>query len=244
MYFRIIMSDSSIEYSSDGSDSSSDINAYRREYTQGLYNAGVAVALTINYMYNVPKKNPCMTSHQTEDKWVRELLLGHEGRFHNMFRMSKNVFSDLLEELERSHGLEGSSRTNTREVLGITLFILSQNESIRATAERFQHSTETISRYFNCGIRALLRLSIDIIKPEDLQFRDIPAKIKYDDRYMPFFKDCIGAIDGTHVDARIPVDRQIPYIGRHGKTTQNVMAICDFNMCFTFIVLSLGWFVS
>ncbi|PKU71154.1 uncharacterized protein LOC110095181 [Dendrobium catenatum] len=56
---------------------------------------------------------------------------------------------------------------------------------------------------------------------------------------MPYFKDCIGAIDGTHVDARIPVEEQVAYIGRHHSPTQNVMAACDFNMCFTFV--SPGW---
>ncbi|KAK8926015.1 hypothetical protein KSP39_PZI011439 [Platanthera zijinensis] len=56
---------------------------------------------------------------------------------------------------------------------------------------------------------------------------------------MPFFKDCIGAIDGTHVDARVPAEQQVAYIGRHGTTTQNVMAVCDFNMCFTFVLA--GW---
>ncbi|KAI0526785.1 hypothetical protein KFK09_002376 [Dendrobium nobile] len=80
---------------------------------------------------------------------------------------------------------------------------------------------------------------MDIIVPEDKEFLDIPVHIRNDTRYMPYFKDCIGAIDGTHVDARIPVEYQIPYIGRHHSPTQNVMAVCDFNMCFTFV--AVGW---
>ncbi|KAK8916510.1 hypothetical protein KSP39_PZI022323 [Platanthera zijinensis] len=56
---------------------------------------------------------------------------------------------------------------------------------------------------------------------------------------MPFFKDCIGAIDGTHVHACIPVGSQVPYIGRRDNPTQNVMPTCDFNMCFTFVMA--GW---
>ena len=33
----------------------------------------------------------------------------------------------------------------------------------------------------------------------------------------------------------VPRDRQISYIGRKDMTsTQNVMIVCDFNMCFTF----------
>ncbi|CAN6586591.1 unnamed protein product [Malus baccata var. baccata] len=36
--------------------------------------------------------------------------------------------------------------------------------------------------------------------------------------------DCIGAIDGVHVEASIPHLDQVPYIGRKGIPTQNVMA--------------------
>ncbi|KAI0523509.1 hypothetical protein KFK09_005904 [Dendrobium nobile] len=184
-------------------------------------------------------KKPCMTSNQTGDKWISELLLGHPVRFHNIFRMSQIIFNDLVCLLEEKHGIYGSRRTNIREVLAITLFILGQNESIRSTSERFQHSTETISRYFCVGLEALSGLSLEIISPKDKKFQNIPVQIRRDMRYMPYFRDCIGAIDGTHVDARIPVEDQIPFIGRHHKTTQNVMATCDFDMCFTFV--SAGW---
>jgi len=47
-------------------------------------------------------------------------------------------------------------------------------------------------------------------------------------------QDCIGAIDGTHVKARLPRGEEVPYIGRKGYPTQNILAIVDFNMCFTF----------
>ena len=36
-----------------------------------------------------------------------------------------------------------------------------------------------------------------------------------------------------------PKKRQVPYIGRKGITTQNVIAVCDFNMCFAFAWV--GW---
>ncbi|KAK8938580.1 hypothetical protein KSP39_PZI011686 [Platanthera zijinensis] len=57
--------------------------------------------------------------------------------------------------------------------------------------ERFQHSTETISRYFSQGLDVLIRLSQDVIASVDNRFTDIPAKILNDDRYMSYFKDCI-----------------------------------------------------
>ncbi|CAL8167898.1 unnamed protein product [Prunus armeniaca] len=42
---------------------------------------------------------------------------------------------------------------------------------------------------------------MDVIKPMDREFSDIPQAILGDSRYMPHFKDCIGAIDGVHVQA-------------------------------------------
>ena len=54
-----------------------------------------------------------------------------------------------------------------------------------------------------------------------------------------FVQDCICAIDGTHIIAILPPIEQIPCIGRKGAPTQNVMAVCDFNICFTFVMV--GW---
>lgn len=49
----------------------------------------------------------------------------------------------------------------------------------------------------------------------------------------------MGAIDGTHVHASVPVSKQIPFRGRKGTTTQNVLCICSFDMRFTFVYA--GW---
>ncbi|KAH1032669.1 hypothetical protein J1N35_044843 [Gossypium stocksii] len=54
-----------------------------------------------------------------------------------------------------------------------------------------------------------------------------------------FAIDCIGAIDGTHITVILPPNEQIPYIGRKGIPTQNVMVVCDLNMCFTFVMAGL-----
>ncbi|KAL2505216.1 putative harbinger transposase-derived nuclease [Abeliophyllum distichum] len=55
----------------------------------------------------------------------------------------------------------------------------------------------------------------------------------------PFFKDCIGAIDGTHVAAWAPALRQTSFRGRKTNITQNVMLVCDFDMRFSFVYS--GW---
>ncbi|XP_050374593.1 uncharacterized protein LOC126792153 [Argentina anserina] len=75
----------------------------------------------------------------------------------------------------------------------------------------------------------------ELIKQLDPEFRSTPKEIESDGRYMPHFKDCIGAIDGVHVQAVVSPKDVVPYIGRKGSLTQNVMAECNFDMQFTFV---------
>jgi hypothetical protein len=58
------------------------------------------------------------------------------------------------------------------------------------------------------------RMAIDIIDPIDKEFKDVPRKIHDEERHWPYFKDCIGAIDGTHAPLSISPSKQIPYICR------------------------------
>ena len=55
---------------------------------------------------------------------------------------------------------------------------------------------------------------------------------------MPF-QDCIGAIDGAHVTARVPRSQAAAYRGRKHYTSQNVLATVDFDLEFTYVLA--GW---
>ena len=52
-------------------------------------------------------------------------------------------------------------------------------------------------------------------------------------------QDCIGAIDGTHVRASVPLDIQGRFRGRKDRTTQNVLAAISFDLKFTYVLA--GW---
>ena len=109
----------------------------------------------------------------------------------------------------------------------------------RMIQERFQHSGETVSRHFHKVLIACLKLSFKYIKPQDTRVCTIHAKIRNDRRYWPFFKNVIGAIDGAHIPCVVSPTEQAKFIGRKGYSTQNVMAVCDWDMCFTFVLP--GW---
>ena len=76
-----------------------------------------------------------------------------------------------------------------------------------------------------------------------VQKRNLARKLKHENtkspRFSPYFDNCIGAIDGTHVNVVVPSTKVVQHMNRKGKTSQNVLAICDFDMRFTFVVL--GW---
>ncbi|XP_076943403.1 uncharacterized protein LOC143613630 [Bidens hawaiensis] len=59
-------------------------------------------------------------------------------------------------------------------------------------------------------------------------------------RLRKIFKGAVGALDGTLKHVVVPTRQQDLYRGRgKGDCYQNVLAICDFNMIFTFLVA--GW---
>ncbi|GJX15471.1 hypothetical protein Tco_0216303 [Tanacetum coccineum] len=93
------------------------------------------------------------------------------------------------------------------EKLGVFIYIFVLGVSNRDVGEHFQHSRDTISIAFHDILEAITTkgngfhgLASDIIRPKDLRF-PIPPQIMNDKRYMPYFKDCIGCIDGTHIGA-------------------------------------------
>ncbi|XP_024030162.1 uncharacterized protein LOC112094160 isoform X3 [Morus notabilis] len=55
-----------------------------------------------------------------------------------------------------------------------------------------------------------------------------------------FNKDCVGAIDGTHIPyTPIGVPNPMAYLNRKGVNSQNIMAACSFDMKFTYMLT--GW---
>nr|XP_043630821.1 uncharacterized protein LOC122602128 [Erigeron canadensis] len=123
-------------------------------------------------------------------------------------------------------------KMNRKKLLCINCFmdICSTRVSNRDVGERFQHSGETAEHSMKFFLEAITArgkgfqgLARDIIKPKDATFQSIPPEIVNDQRYMPYFKNCIGCIDGTHIGACISEGQQLPYIGRKGVSTFNAM---------------------
>lgn len=86
-------------------------------------------------------------------------------------------------------------------------------------------------------LKAVCKLGVVIIQLPS--FDGVPHQIRRNSECFLFFKDFVGAIDGTHISASVPASDQIPYHGKHTVTIQNVMAGCSFDMRFTYVLS--GW---
>lgn len=67
----------------------------------------------------------------------------------------------------------------------------------------------------------------------------IPSEIRQNPKFYPFFKDALGAIDGTHINCTPSAEQQQAARDRKGALTTNCLAACTFDMCFMYIFS--GW---
>ncbi|KAL0419256.1 UNVERIFIED_CONTAM: hypothetical protein Sradi_1339100 [Sesamum radiatum] len=153
--------------------------------------------------------------------------------------MTKPCFYALVDALT-SRGLlpQGqTSRVTSIEEVALFMQTVGMHKRHRDNMERFQHSLETINRRFHRVLSALCAMAPELITPPN--FTEPHPRVANNPDFYPFFKDCVGAMDGTLVPAWVPRVDQHRYRSRKGRLAQNVLAICDFDMNFTYVYA--GW---
>ncbi|KAK5839925.1 hypothetical protein PVK06_008781 [Gossypium arboreum] len=118
----------------------------------------------------------------------------------------------------------------------IFLHIIGHNVRFQVIGSRYYRSTETVHRYFRIVLRVILKLYKLVIRSPD---ESTPSEIRNNRRFYPYFKDCIGVLDGTHVRASVPPSIEGRFRSRKGGTTQNVLAAITFDLKFPYVLA--GW---
>ena len=79
--------------------------------------------------------------------YLRELLkCGNDKRIYSVLRMQKDTFYSLCLWLRKNSDLEDSQHILIEEQVAMFLWIINFDASMALAAERFQHSTEPVSR--------------------------------------------------------------------------------------------------
>ncbi|RWR73165.1 putative nuclease HARBI1 [Cinnamomum micranthum f. kanehirae] len=174
--------------------------------------------------------NSSLTGHD----FTQYLINGHERLTYDLLRMRTDVFLELCDLLKREGLLRATKNVTVEEQVAIFLNTVGHSERNRVMQIQFQHSGQTISKYFNAVLEALLYICPDYVKVPEPE-TPTPAHIASNRIFYPFFKDCIGVIDGTYVPAWVPVKDHQRYRCRKGFIAQNVMAAVGFDMLFQFV---------
>ncbi|KAL0957210.1 hypothetical protein HGRIS_014896 [Hohenbuehelia grisea] len=196
--------------------------------------SAVAAAVSSSYLDKIPMH----TSSLTGLGWLNELLKGHPARFHHQMGMSKLVFRKLVHALEIKCGLSPSKHITSEEQVAIFLRIARTGLGNREHQERFQRSGDTISKYFHRILRMIVSPAFynSYVK---LPSANVPPEIRNNPHYWPYFKDCLGAVDGSLLDAFVSMADMARFRSRKGRISQSLLAACCFNLLFCYILS--GW---
>ncbi|KAF5367459.1 hypothetical protein D9758_003825 [Tetrapyrgos nigripes] len=219
------------------------LSANTRRRRQVLITTIIAVTGAIGAIHSYNERRydpePYHTSVLSGEEWVKELRKGHSEHMKNNLGVGRCVFKKLKSELQKEGNLKSRRFVGISEIVATFLYQAVTNLSVRKVAERFQRSLEAISRNFHDVLEALVS---DTFRSKYLRHPDpdtVHRVILQNPKFYPFFKDCLGAVDGSHFLVRPPASARFPYRDRGGNLSQNILAACDWDMVFSFVMT--GW---
>ena len=148
------------------------------------------------YFNKLPYHNFALTGFT----WILELLTGHPKCIHTELGVHKHVFRSLIITLQNA-GYMSSRFVMLEKQLAIFLYICVTGLSLIHVSKHFQQATGTTSKYFLKMLEFFSSPSFynDCVRLPSVD-TPVPSKIQNNPKFYPFFKDTLGAIDGTHIN--------------------------------------------
>ncbi|KAH9762908.1 DDE Tnp4 domain-containing protein [Citrus sinensis] len=170
--------------------------------------------------------------HVTRLQYLDSIIGNSDIQCVNQLRIDRRTFG-LLCELFRSRGLKASGSLAVEAQVCMFLYTLSHHVKNRTIGSRVFRSSETVSRYFNSVLNRVLRLHDILLRVPD------PVPENCTDERWKWFKNCLGALDGTYIRVRVPENDKPRYRTRKGEIATNVLGVCSRDMKFIFVMP--GW---
>ena len=197
----------------------------------------IAVVMALLLMYKTPE--PYHTLILSGQGWVNELLDGHPEHTHCELGTTWDVFLELVSVLH-SLGHDDSKYVQLEEQLAIFLSMSITGLTIWHTGKHFQHSNQTISKYF-CHM-----LGIFSSEPFYTMYIKLPDantpplwRIHSNTKLWPFSQHALGALDGSHIVCAPWSHSHPPYRNQKGFMSQNCLFVCNLDL--QFVSSYTGW---
>ena len=117
--------------------------------------------------------------------------------------------------------------------------VLRVTQAEREKTQEREEEGRTITRIFHEVLRILSGpFYRAMVKPSTAEVQD---KVRSNKRFFPYFRNCVGAVDGTHIPIAVTHqnDAHVPWRNRKGHVTQNVLGVVDFDLNFRYVLA--GW---
>ncbi|KAL0416418.1 UNVERIFIED_CONTAM: hypothetical protein Slati_3473700 [Sesamum latifolium] len=147
--------------------------------------------------------------------------------------MTRNAFGRLCQLLETAGGLRATRHVIVIEQVAIFLSVIAHHKKNCVIKHDFIRSGRTISKHFHSVLKVVLHLSSLLLA------RPLPIGDECQDSRWRWFKGCLGALDGTHVEVRVPDSDKSRYRNRKGQVSVNVLGVCNIEG--KFIYALSGW---
>ncbi|KAI4357380.1 hypothetical protein L6164_001332 [Bauhinia variegata] len=148
-------------------------------------------------------------------------------------RMDRRCFHQLCELVKTVGMLLPTKHMGVEEQVAIFLHILSHDVKNRVIKRQFMRSGETISRQFNKVLQAILKCHSVLLKqPEPVLENSIDESWKW-------FKNCLGALGGTHIQLNVLQADKARYQTMKGEIATNVLGVCSQDLQFIYVLA--GW---
>ncbi len=147
--------------------------------------------------------------------------------------MDQLTFKKLVDWLFDKTGLVGTRYQTVEQKVMIFLWILAHAESQRNAAHFFQVSQSTVSEIVNNLLPKFESLHKAFVQLNHDSWLDPVVEL---DPKLNAFNGCIGAIDGTHIFAHIPLREQQHWRDRKGQISQNVFAAVRSDYSFSYVL--------
>ena len=130
---------------------------------------------------------PMHTSILIRHGYMEELNKGNPLKCNEIFCMTRLLLLHLVDELSY-HGYlrDGQGDVNATHAVAMVLYILGHNTHRKCVADKFQHSTKTVSSHFYKALRAIHSYTKHLIKPNP-NVVGLPEHLQVN-KYWPWFK--------------------------------------------------------